>query len=245
MPTVSEPNAKEETKPQIDTPVPAQPELFAAEIAMEQKSSNFFPLLLIAALVVVVGGTIYYFVKGTRDVLSVSAATTSVGQVLNAQGPATVRFNAGNVQKPVEPHYVLLSKAGVIEMKPKGATSVNVTVIPAGQTLLGMIDGVQKGKNAAGATTYLVPLATRSLVTVDKVTMLRPHLARVDYTWKWSPNRLGREFDAAGSLVQSFKTWDRETLIKSYGVDFYGAAPTKASIVLMESNDGTWKPYTE
>ncbi len=75
--------------------------------------------------------------------------------------------------------------------------------------------------------------------------MIKPHLAEVDYTWKWEPNRLGKEFDASGSLVQSFTTWDRATLIKSYGVDFYGSAPAKASIILVEGNNGAWKPYVE
>jgi hypothetical protein len=82
-------------------------------------------------------------------------------------------------------------------------------------------------------------------VSIDKVTMIKPHLAQVDYSWKWAPNRLGQEFEASGSLVQSFNTWDRATLIKSYGVDFYGAAPAKASVVLIEGDNGTWKPYTE
>jgi hypothetical protein len=59
------------------------------------------------------------------------------------------------------------------------------------------------------------------------------------------PNPLGREFDAAGDLVRSFNTWDRATLIKSYGVDFYRAPPSKASVVLVESKDGAWKPYLE
>jgi hypothetical protein len=75
--------------------------------------------------------------------------------------------------------------------------------------------------------------------------MVKPHLAKVDYTWKWEPNRLGKEFDASGDLVHSFNTWDRGKLIKSYGVDFYSAAPIKASVVLMETKDGEWKPYVE
>jgi hypothetical protein len=75
--------------------------------------------------------------------------------------------------------------------------------------------------------------------------MIKPHLARVNYTWKWVPNRLGKEFDASGDLVHTFNTWDRGTLIKSYGVDFYTAAPTKASVVLVEGKDGNWKPYIE
>ena len=56
---------------------------------------------------------------------------------------------------------------------------------------------------------------------------------------------LGEEFDASGSLVKSFTSWDRATLIKSYGVDFYSAPAAKASVTLMETNDGSWKPYTE
>jgi len=90
-----------------------------------------------------------------------------------------------------------------------------------------------------------IVIAERKLVSIDKITLLRPHLAKVDYTWKWVPNRLGREFDASGSLVKSFPTWDRAILIKSYGVDFYSAGPTKTSIALTENDDGTWKPYTE
>ncbi len=76
--------------------------------------------------------------------------------------------------------------------------------------------------------------------------MIKPHLAQVEYTWKWDAEPVGhRNSTLPASLVKSFSTWDRATLIKSYGVDFYGAAPTKASVVLMETNEGTWKPYVE
>ena len=217
---------------------------------MEKQSSNFVPMLFIAGLLIVVGGTIYYFVKGARDVLGAPLATSTVTQVLNSQGPATVRFSTGTVvssvsEKVTDPQYKLLAKAGVVVTKPKGPSSLIVTLTPAGETLLGNIQGVQKAKNGDGTTTYVVPLAERKLVTVDKVTMLKPHLAKVNYTWQWRTNRLGQEFDAAGSLVKSFATWDRATLIKSYGVDFYGAAPAQTSIVLMENDNGTWKPYSE
>lgn len=240
----------DEPKPQLVTPPVKEPELFAAEIEMERKSSNFLPLLLICGLILVVGGTVYYLVKGARDVLTTPVATTAIEQVLASQGPATVRFSSGTVvasinEKPFDPHYKLLTKAGVITTKPKGANSLLVNVTGSGEKLLGDINGVQKEKNPDSTTTYLVPLAVRALVSVDKVTMLKPHLAQVDYTWKWEPNRLGQEFNASGALVQSFSTWDRANLIKSYGVDFYTAAPTRASVVLMEGNNGTWKPYTE
>lgn len=249
MPTVTEPKGNE-PKLHLATPASAEPELFAAEVAMEGKSLNLFPVILILGLVVVVGGTIYYFVKGARDVLTVPVATTSVTSILGSQGAATIRFSTGLVvssvnEKPLDPHYKLLSKAGIVVTKPKGANSLIVSLTAPGEKLLGDIKGVQKNKNPDGTTTYLVPLATRDLVSIDKVTMIKPHLAQVDYTWKWEPNRLGHEFEASGSLVQSFTTWDRATLIKSYGVDFYGAAPSKASVVLLEGNNGTWKPYTE
>ncbi|HKD83792.1 MAG TPA: hypothetical protein VKB58_03505 [Terriglobales bacterium] len=252
MPTVMEPKPAKEKEPTPPSGAPAsgEPELFAAELEMEAKSSSFLPLLLVAGLVLVVGGTIFYFVKGARDVLTVPVATTSVTDILKAQAPPVVQFSTGTVvpsvnEKPQDPHYKLLAKAGVIVTKPKGNASLIVNVTGPGETLLGKISGVQKTKNPDGTVTYVVPLAGRVLVSVDKVTMVRPHLATVEYSWKWEPNRLGEEFDASGSLVKSFSTWDRATLIKSYGVDFYGAAPTKASISLMEGNNGVWKPYVE
>ena len=246
MPTVIEPKA-EESKPQL-VPPSNQPEMFAAEIAME-KQHNFFPLILIAGLVLVVGGTIYYFVKGARDVLTVPSATTTITQILKSQGPATIRFTTGNLtssvnEKPQDPHYKLLAKAGIVTTKAKGA-GLTVNLTDSGEKVLGTIEGVQKTKNADGTTTYLVPLATRQLVSVDKVTMVKPHLAQLEYTWKWMPNRLGNEFEASGNLVKSFSTWDRATLIKTYGVDFYDAPPSKAGLVLTEADNGTWKPYTE
>jgi len=248
MPTVMEPKANEDAKSQPVTPASTEPELFAAEIEMEKKSSNLLPIVFIFGLVLVVGGAIFYFVKGARDVLTVPVATTAINKILDAQGPATVRFSTGTVvsslnEKPMDPHYKLLAKAGIITTKPKGYNSLIVALNPAGEKLFSEITGVQKVTNPDKTVTYVVPLAERKLVEVNKVTMIRPHLAQVDYTWKWAPNRLGTEFDASGSLVKSFTTWDRSTLIKSYGVDFYSAAPTKANIVLMEGNDGTWKPY--
>jgi len=250
MPTVMEPKATEKPKSQPVTPASAEPELFAAEIEMEKKTSNFLPLILVLGLIIVVGGTIFYFVKGARDVLTVPVATNAVNQILKAQGPSTVRFSTGTVvsnlnEKTNDPHYKLLAKAGIITTKPKGFNTLIVALNPAGEKLFSEIGGVQKSTNPDKTVTYLVPLAERQLVAVNNVTMIRPHLAKVDYTWKWAPNRLGKEFDASGELVKSFATWDRATLIKTYGADFYNAGPTKASIVLMEGNDGSWKPYTE
>ncbi len=250
MPTVIEPKTGEDAKKPLVTPVSNEPELFAAEIEMENRSSGFMPLVLIAGLILVVVGTIFYFVKGARDVLTVPVATTAITNILDAQGPATIRFSTGTVvsnvnEKPMDPHYKLLAKTGVIVTKPKGYSSLIVVLTPAGEKLFSTIKDVQKTTNHDGTVTYVVPLAERKLVGIDKVTMIKPHLARVEYSWQWNPNRLGTEFDASGGLVKSFTSWDRATLIKTYGADFYSAPPFKASIVLMETNNGAWKPYVE
>jgi hypothetical protein len=249
MPTMSDPGVKG-PKPQLVTPETKEPELFAAEIEMEKKSSNIFPILFVTALILVVGGTIYYFVKGAKEVLTQPVATAAVNSILQGQGPATVRFSTGLVvgsvdQKPNDPHYKLLTKAGILTTQKKSWNSIVSQLTPAGQKVLDGISGVEKTTNADKTVTYQVPLAQRKLVAIDSIEMIRPHLARVSYSWKWDPNRLGQEFDATSDLVKGFNTWDRGTLIRSYGVDFYSAAPTKVTIVLMESKDGSWKPYVE
>jgi hypothetical protein len=250
MPTISDPETKD-AKPQLVTPEVKQPELFAAEIEMERKSSNLFPILFVTLLVLVVGGTIYYFVKGAKAVLTEPVATQSVNAILKAQGSAQIRFSTGLItsnvnEKPMDPHYPLLTKAGILETKKKTWNSITSQITPAGQKLLDGIPGVQKTTDEKDKiVTYQVPLAQRKLVAIEKIEMLRPHLARVTYSWQWDPNRLGKEFDASGDMVKSFNTWDRGTLIKSYGVDFYSATPTRVSIVLQETKDGSWKPFVE
>jgi hypothetical protein len=248
MPTVIDPEVKQSSDP--STEAIHEPELFAAEVEMEKKSTNLGVYIMVIALLAVVGGTIFYFVKTAREVLTDPLATVAVNNILKAQGEGKVNFSVGTVvatvnEKPNDPHYKLLAKAGILDVKQKSYNTIIATVTPSGEKVLADIPGVEKGKSPDGNVTYQVPLATRKLVQIDKITMIKPHLARVDYTWKWEPNRLGREFDASGELVHGFNTWDRGTLIKSYGVDFYGGAPTKASVTLMETKDGVWKPYVE
>ncbi len=249
MPIVVEPKNEESTQ-QVVTP--SEPELFASEIAMEKSSSNFLPLVLIVSLVVIVGGGIYYFVKGVEDVLTVPAATKSVTQILSSLPPASVHFTVGTVQsnggeKALDPRYELLSKAGIVTIKPKakGSDEIVVTLTNIGESLLSGMNGVEKTPGADGNTKYTVPLAVRKLVSIDKVTTIKPHLAQAEYSWKWEPNSLGEDFDASGSLVKSFSSYDRTTLIKSYGVDFYSGPPTKASIVLLEGDNDNWTRYSE
>lgn len=245
MPTVVDPKVKNPTESSIK-----EPELFAAEVEMEKKSSGFGVYIMIAALLAVVGGAIFYFVRTAQNVLSEPKATVAIDNILKAQGEGKIQFSVGTVvssvnEKPNDPHYKLLAKAGILNVKQKSYNTIIAEVTPAGQKVLGDIPGVEKDKSPDGNVTYSVPLAERKLVQIDKITMIKPQLARVDYTWKWQPNRLGKDFDASSNLVHEFNTWDRGTLIKSYGVDFYSGAPTKASVTLLESKDGVWKPYVE
>jgi len=249
MPTVVDPKVNENNTTST-TPAYQVPELFAAEVEMEKKSSSFGPLVMILALIAVVGGTIFYFVKTSREVLSLPVATTAINQILKAQGEGKVTFSVGTVissvnEKPNDPHYQLLSKAGILNVNRKSYNTIIANLTPAGEKLLVEILGVEKGKNADGNVTYTVPLAKREIVKIDKITMIKPHLARVDYTWKWTPNRLGKDFDASSDLVHNFNTWDRGNLIKNYGVDFYTTPPPPVSVVLMEAKEGVWKPYVD
>ncbi len=248
MPTDMGTKPAPQPKPEPVSPPANEPELFAAEIAMEKRSYNFAPILLAIALLGLLGGFGYYFYKSMRDVPSTAEATAVVNDILRSQGGAVTRFSTGAVEPDngqKDPGYKLLTKTGVVTSVPKGTNQLFVTMTDPGETVLAGIDGVEKVKRSTGTGfNFSVPLATRQLVSIDKITLVKPHLATVQYTWKWDPNRLGRQFDAASELVKSFSTWERSTLIKSWGVDFYGAAPTKASISL-RSDDSGWKPYTE
>ena len=249
MPSVTDPEVKQTPSPET-APTYEGPEMFAAEVEMEKKSSNLGVYIMVAALLAVVGGTIFYFVKTARAVLTVPVATTAVNQIMQEQGGGQVAFSVGTVvssvnEKPNDPHYKLLAKAGILDVKQKSYNTIVATVTPAGEKVLSEIPGVQKSKNVNGYVNYSVPLAVRQIVEIESITMIKPHLARVNYSWKWVPNRLGKEFDASGDLVHQFNTWERGTLINTYGVNFYSAAPTRASVVLMETKDGVWKPYVD
>jgi hypothetical protein len=116
MPSVVDPEVKESSSP-LTTPESHQPEMFAAEVAMEKQNSGIGPMMMIVALLAVVGGTILYFVKTSREVLSVPVATTSVNEILTAQGAGKINFSVGTIvssvnEKPMDPHYKLLAKAG-------------------------------------------------------------------------------------------------------------------------------------
>ncbi|HVO63527.1 MAG TPA: hypothetical protein VMT53_21565 [Terriglobales bacterium] len=224
--------------------------MFEQEVELEKRESSVVPLLLIVAMIILIVGTAGYFVWQNRQVLSTADAGNAISTVLRDQGPATVRFHVGMVkpsvaEKPEDPHYRLLEKAGIVKLGKSKDRVYPVALTMDGEKLLAQIPDVSKTKEKDGTDVYVVPLAERRLVEVSKVTMNSPTRATVVYSWKWEPNRLGNLFDASGSLVKSFNTWDRATLIDKYGVDFYHGDPTKVQIVLSKPDRGPWQPFVE
>ena len=127
---------------------------------MEEKSSSVLPLMFVAGLILVVGGAIYFFVRGANAKLTTPVATTAINEILKSQPPAEIKFTTGTVtssvnEKPLDPHYKLLAKTGVLVTKPKSWNSIISTLTPAGEKMLSNIDGVEKATNKDGTVTYL------------------------------------------------------------------------------------------
>ena len=220
--------------------------MFEAEIEMERRSS-FLPLLLMMCLLAGIVGLAAYVLLQVRAKTPLTAQEASglVTATLQGLGPAIIHFHTGLVkssadEKPEDPNYRLLEKAGIVKLAKAPRGAVQVTLTPAGERLLTALPGFKKEKEADGTFSYRAPLAERQFVGVAGVNMIGVNSATVDYNWKWVPNPLGNVFDAGGSLVKSFNMWERQTLITKYEVDFYNGSPTKSTLALVRSDRG-WK----
>lgn len=222
--------------------------MFEAEVELERKSS-FGPLLLVVALLATILGLIAYVVMQSRKHLAPAEAAQVVSSLLHAQGPATVQFHGGMVvasvnDRPTGPHYRLLEKAGLVKIGKQQGRATPIIVTAVAQKEFQAIAEFKRWKDKDGTDVYFVPLAERKLAVISSVTMKSPAVAQVEYKWKWEPNKIGEMFDASGSLVKSFNTWDRATLIQKYGANFYHAEPTAASVTLVHADKG-WQVATE
>ena len=220
--------------------------MFEAEIEMEKKESSIMPLLLVLVLAGLIlggiGGVVYMVVQTKRGLPEQDVATL-ISKALKAEGPAKTRFYTGLVkqtagEKVLDPHYKLLEKAGIIDYKlQKDKYSAKVTLTPAGEKEMIAL-AAEKTRDEDGTVRYVVPLAERKLVAISQIKM--DGLARciVEYSWKWEPNELGQSFDASGSAVKGFGTYERMSLIDKYGAAFYGAAPVKTTALLVKKDTG-------
>jgi hypothetical protein len=230
------------TKPQLEGPAKkSEDHLFEEEAQLEESGVSFRLVAIIAVIVAVGVGIGYFFVTQQKD-LTAETATPGLTAALQARGPATISFRVGHIEpsvadKPHDPHYKLLKSADVVSIKEDKKGGIFSSLTPDGSSVLAALHGVKKLKNTDGTETYVVPLATRELSKVDKVTMAGANGAYVEFTWKWKPNVLGQKFDASGALVQKFSSWDRATLIKDYGVDFF-ADPKTARTYMIRGDKG-------
>ncbi len=219
--------------------------MFEQELELEKKEGGGFgPVIVIVLMVgLIVGGIGYMVWQGTRT-LKPEEATTVLTAALQQQRPPTVRFQTGHlkysnsVDSLTDPQYKLLEKLGIITTKTQKDGSMDVALTADGEKRISAFPELKKKDDKDGTILYVVPLAKRTLVKVEKVNKLGPNAAQVEYSWKWQPNELGNDFDAAGPAVQAFSTYERSVLIQRYGADFYTAKPQNVTVKLVKLSDG-------
>ena len=217
--------------------------MFEQEVELEKSHSSTVPLLLIVSLILAVVGLAGYFTWESTRVLSTQEASGIANAAIQELGPVVIHVQTGNLTsnvslKPHDPNYVLLEKAGLLKVGKAKGSITPVQLTGKGEAQLREIAGVKTTHEKDGSDIYAVPIAQRRLLGVSKVTMNGPGRATIEYTWRWEPNSVGDMFDASGSLVQSFNTWDRSTLINKYGADFYHGSPARGVLVLAKGDNG-------
>jgi hypothetical protein len=224
--------------------------MFEQEIEMEQRQSSVVPLLLIILMIVAFVGVAAYYVVQNQKVLPATEASNLIANSLKEGGPVTIQFRTGMViasvaERPHGPNYRLLEKAGLLNIGKDKGRATPVTLTAEGRKLMADLSGVSKTKDAKdGTDIYVVPVAERVLSGTPEITMTGTGRAKAQFTWAWAPNQAGEMLDASGSLVKSFNTWDRGTLIDKFNVKFYHGAPTKAVLYFARGDKG-WQIATE
>lgn len=218
--------------------------MFEQEIELEKGKGGWGPMLLVVVLIGCIVGGIGYYVYQMKKGLSQEEASTVITEILTAKTPKT-HFRTGIVlpsvdEKPKDPHYQLLQKAGLVTLQNAVGGGEIVKLTDAGQHVIESIPGQKNWKSSDGTTQYEVPLAVRKLVQINSINMTGPSRAKIEYTWQWEANQLGKVFDASGDQVQKFNTWDRGKLIQNYGADFFRPDQKKESVFLIRGEKG-WK----
>jgi hypothetical protein len=225
--------------------------MFEDEVELERESKIFSlknPFLYIFLVVVLIIGLAGYLLLFTQRDLSTQQAQAVLSQAMTQRGPAYVHFRVGVVEpsfkeKPHDPHYKLLENAGFVKLAKAKNNAVSVKLTPIGEETFSKLPEFKKVANKDGTESLDVPLATREVVAVTKVTMVAPHIAEVDYTWKWNTNKVGDVFDASSASLSKFSVWDRQNLINNYGAAFYHE--TQKSTVRMIRGDEGWRIATD
>ena len=115
--------------------------------------------------------------------------------------------------------YLLLQKAGVIEIQPGGGTTEVMTTSKgdqlfkqfAAQRLEDDKFKLVTGQQYCNFRSWAVPIATKQMGAV-RVTSTGDDSADVTYSWKWKPNEIGQAFTAESPLYKSLSTRQQESL---------------------------------
>jgi hypothetical protein len=226
--------------------------MFEQEIEMEKKEgSSFGPILVVLLFVGLFVGGIGIVIFQSRQTLKPEEATAALDAKMKS-APVTVTFHTGKVSyaaadKPNDPQYLLFEKAGILKVTKitKGTDfAAQVDLTPAGKELLASLPNVKGVPDKDNTTGYTLPLASRKLVSVDKITKLNRHKYQVQYTWTWQTTKVGDMFDIAGKLVQELPSYDRSLLIDKHGANFYHGAPSQSTILLTKEDTG-WQPFSD
>jgi hypothetical protein len=158
----------------------------------------------------------------------------------------SVSFHTGVVSyatadKPSDPQYKLFEKAGFLKIAKTNGYAAQVDLTPAGKQFLASLANVQTTADENHTTLYVLPLASRKLVSINKVIKLSPDRFQVEYTWAWQTTKAGDLFDITGKLVQELPAYDRGMLIDQHGANYYHGEPTRDTLLLMKGDKG-WEP---
>jgi hypothetical protein len=218
--------------------------MFEQEIEMEKKEgSSFGPVLIIFLLVGLFVGGIGVVIFQGNQTLKPEEASAPIAAKLKAAEPVNVTFHTGNVSyaaadKPTDPQYKLFEKAGILKIGKGKGYAAQVDLTPAGKQFLASFPSVKGVPDKGNTTAYTLPLASRNLVSVGKVSKLSQQKFQVQYTWAWQTTKAGDMFDIAGKLVQDLPTYDRSMLIDQHGANYYHNAPAQAAIILTKGDKG-------
>jgi hypothetical protein len=221
--------------------------MFEQAIEMEKKEGSWFaPLLIILVLVGVFVGGFFVVIFQGKQTLKPEEAASAIDARLKTSAPVTVTFHTGVVSytaadKPSDPQYKLFENAGILTIAKAKGYAAQVDLTPAGKQFLASLANVQVQPDADNTTTYTLPLASRKLVSVNKVLKLTSDRFQVEYTWAWQTTKAGDMFDIPGRLVQELPSYERSVLIDQHGASYFHGEPSQATLLLMKRDKG-WVP---
>ncbi len=218
--------------------------MFEQEMELEEhEGRGFGPIIIIIIMIVILVGGVAYMVIENNRMLKPTEASLVIENGLKTRPASQVKFHTGRIVASANdtadrPQYKLLADAGLLTIKTdKKSGAADVALTADGEAMLKSIPGVVKKDESDGTVAYAVPLASRKFMKVDNIVKNSAKRFTVTYSWQWVPNKLGDIFDADGTYVKKFPTYDRTVLIDKYGADFFHAQPISETADIVQGAD--------